>query len=201
MGRLNKLSVIVSAIRYFFNINFTGKQGTVGAQNWPEVWYIYNDTEPVLNAVLTTIIIITCNNFIPVLHENGSASSNSAQNKSYLQLYRESIISRKCLRRRCLEFSFCFVSKYQYSKATANVLTAVPCLASTVYSQFLSASKYPQWRIVHHPLYGNTKAKLQDLLAPLQFLVLSGTYDWTCKILLKQHLNALMLMFLFSLLE
>lgn len=83
MGRLNKLSVIVSAILYFFNINFTWKQGTVGAKNWPEVWYIYNDTEPVLNAELTTIIIITCNNFIPVLHVNRSTSSDSAKKKSY----------------------------------------------------------------------------------------------------------------------
>lgn len=32
MGRLNKHSVIVSAIMYFFNINFSGKQGTVGAK-------------------------------------------------------------------------------------------------------------------------------------------------------------------------
>ena len=82
------------------------------------------------------------------------------------------------------------MSKYQYTKATAYVLTAMPCLASMVYSQFLSASKYPQWHIVHHPLYGNTKAKLQDLLAPLQFLVLSGTYDWTCKII-KTRVNCI----------
>ena len=65
----------------FLNINFTWKQGTVGAKNWPEVWYIYNDTEPVLNAELTTIIIITCNNFIPVLHVNRSTSSDSAKKK------------------------------------------------------------------------------------------------------------------------
>lgn len=82
------------------------------------------------------------------------------------------------------------MSKYQFTKATAHILTDMPCLASTVYSQFLSASKYPQWHIVHHPLCGNTKAKPQDLLAPLQFLILSGTYDWTCKII-KTRVNCI----------
>ena len=45
--------------------------------------------------------------------------------------------------------------------------------------QSLSASRYPQWHISHHPQCGNTTAMPQDLLVLLQFQVLLETYDCT----------------------